>query len=255
MEISVTISVGGDDIDVSLLSAMQSFLENETIAGLCAIERGGDFLHLHFQMIVQLWMSSLISTNKRIKQYLGWDKHSPSGAIVLCRGLKQRNMHTFEGTLGYCLKDHGKEHFQMAMHNVDPDQINRGVELYSLYGGDELKKKVYLIPVNIFNRAFMLWKYKSMHPLGSDFLSTLHKMLKTGRYYPSSSWVTPYQGRGMELGKTKALWRCIVHPSTTTYQDVISVFINSQMYTTTHPLADWFLSRWQGVERCIIACM
>ncbi|MCO5556743.1 hypothetical protein L7F22_010295 [Adiantum nelumboides] len=48
IEASVTVSVGGVDIDVTLLARMQDFLHKETYAGLCAVERGGIAFNLHF---------------------------------------------------------------------------------------------------------------------------------------------------------------------------------------------------------------
>ncbi|KAI5075760.1 hypothetical protein GOP47_0009836 [Adiantum capillus-veneris] len=125
MEVSVTVSVGGCDIDVALLASMHAFLERDTAAGLCALERGGTLFHLHFQMVMRLWTSSLVAANRKVKQYLGWDKVVPAGGMVLCRALKQRNMHTFEGMPSYCLKDQDQPYFQVVMHNIHADEINK----------------------------------------------------------------------------------------------------------------------------------
>ncbi|MCO5609496.1 hypothetical protein L7F22_063724 [Adiantum nelumboides] len=50
LEVSITISVGGGDIDVSLLACMNEFLKKETCADICSLERGGVAFNLHFQM-------------------------------------------------------------------------------------------------------------------------------------------------------------------------------------------------------------
>ncbi|KAI5076076.1 hypothetical protein GOP47_0008141 [Adiantum capillus-veneris] len=70
-------------------------------------------------------------------------------------------------------------------------------------------------------------------------------MLRSGKYYPSSSWITPFQGRGMPMKKIKALWQCMIFPSTVSYQDVIDIFVLDEAYTNAQPRVDWFLRRWQ----------
>ncbi|MCO5600128.1 hypothetical protein L7F22_054236 [Adiantum nelumboides] len=142
MEASITISVGGGDIDVGLLACVQTFLESETLAGICSVERGGTLLHLHLQMVVRMWSTSLVAINKMVKNYLGWANAPPPGGIVICRALTQRRLHTLEGIIGYCLKDNGQAHFQVVQHNMTTEQINQGIELYMLHGYDEAKNKV-----------------------------------------------------------------------------------------------------------------
>ncbi|MCO5572801.1 hypothetical protein L7F22_026560 [Adiantum nelumboides] len=100
-ELSITVSMGGEDIDLDLFPKVKTFLEEECVARLCSVERGGIVFHLHFQMVVRIMASLIIAVNKKIKTHLGWDKSSPAGANnVLCRALKQKNMHTFHGMLG-----------------------------------------------------------------------------------------------------------------------------------------------------------
>ncbi|KAI5077599.1 hypothetical protein GOP47_0007423 [Adiantum capillus-veneris] len=245
-ELSITISVGGADVDTGLLPVLKEFLEKETIAGICSIKHGGTVFHLHFQMVMRITSTSIIAVNKKVKTYLGWDRESPVGATVLCRALKQKNMHTFQGMIGYCLKDVGKDHFENVGHNISPHDINKGIELDTLHGADDLKNKVCLTNTNVFDRAFMYWKYSLNHPFGHDFLGTLHRMIKSGKYYPSSTWITPYQGHGMEQRKIAVVWKCMAFPSTVTYNDILDIFV---LQGATHPRLDWFLNRWQNTER------
>ncbi|KAI5064566.1 hypothetical protein GOP47_0021236 [Adiantum capillus-veneris] len=200
-------------------------------------------------MVIRIWETSLIAVNRKIKAYLGWAKSALADTMVLCRGLKQHKMHTFEGMVGYCLKDQDEPHFQKVVHNITSNDVNAGVELYSLYGADELKNRVFLTPTNIFDRALMYWKFKLRHPAGNDFLSTLHIMVKSGNYYPSSCWITPYQGRGMHLPKIKALWRCMIYPSIATYEDILNIFVNDDVYANTQSRVEWFNSPWQDMQR------
>ncbi|MCO5606004.1 hypothetical protein L7F22_060191 [Adiantum nelumboides] len=61
MEVSVTISTGGGNIDVILLACMDDFLKKETCAGICSVERCGVVFNLHFQMVAKLWAKSFSS--------------------------------------------------------------------------------------------------------------------------------------------------------------------------------------------------
>lgn len=45
---SVTIAVGGNGIDVTLLLNLRRFIEEHCIAGLCVVKRGGALSHKHF---------------------------------------------------------------------------------------------------------------------------------------------------------------------------------------------------------------
>lgn len=53
IEASITIAVGGVDIDVRLLVDLRKFIEENCIAGLCSVERGGAVMYKHFQWVVR----------------------------------------------------------------------------------------------------------------------------------------------------------------------------------------------------------
>lgn len=167
------------------------------------------------------------------------------GGVVMCRALKQKGMHTFHGMLGYVMKDMDEIHYQNISHNVTAEDLSRGFDVYSLFGGDELKHRISLTTSNIFDRAFMYWKFHLKHPIGNDFLGTIHNMIRTGKYYPSSSWITPHQGRGMPLNKINALWNCMVYPKETSYNDVKQIFVQQDEPRENQPRIDWFNSRWK----------
>lgn len=54
MELSITVGVGGTNIDVSLLTKMDALLQSSCSVGVCSMERGGALSHLHFQMECRL---------------------------------------------------------------------------------------------------------------------------------------------------------------------------------------------------------
>ncbi|MCO5576548.1 hypothetical protein L7F22_030360 [Adiantum nelumboides] len=245
IEASVTVSVGGSDVDVGLLPCMEEFLRKETCAGLCAVEWGGIAFNLHFQMVVRIWATLLIAINKKVRRYLGWDTDKPAGGLILCHALKQRNMHTFRGMVEYCMKDRDEPHFQKVDHKISVDDQNDGIELHSLYGADALKNKVCLTPVNVFNRSLMYSRFKLNHPTGNRFLDVLERMVRSGHCYPSSHWIIPYQGQGMSWSKLNALWKCMTFPLSVTKRDIRVIFVAKDMQSNVQPRSDWFHARWQ----------
>ncbi|MCO5586795.1 hypothetical protein L7F22_040737 [Adiantum nelumboides] len=206
IEASVTVSVGGCDVDVGLLPCMEEFLCKETCAGLCVVERGGIAFNVHFQMVVRIWAMSLIAINK---------------------------------------KDRDEPHFQKVDHNISVDDLNDGIELHSLYGADALKNKVCLTPVNVFDRSLMFWRFKLNHPVGNRFLDVLERMVRSGHYYSSSHWIIPYQGRGMSCSKLNALWKCMKFSLSVTEQDIRLIFVAKDMQSNVEPRSDWFNACWQ----------
>ena len=64
-EAFVTIAMGGLDSDIGLLVNLRRFIEEECIADLRSVERGGALTHKHFQMLVKGNFSSLPVLNKK----------------------------------------------------------------------------------------------------------------------------------------------------------------------------------------------
>lgn len=88
----------------------------------------------------------------------------------MCRELRGRGLHTFQGMVGYCSKDIGLIHWDTISKNVSQEDISTGSELYVHYGSPEdMKKRVVLNANNIFSRAATFQKYRSRHPLDTYF--------------------------------------------------------------------------------------
>jgi hypothetical protein len=90
-EVFVTIVVAGIDIDITLLVKLRKFIEEECMAELCSMERGGGLTHEHFQMVMKGNFSSLMVLTKKVKVCLGWDVGPPTGHVVLCKWLRDKD--------------------------------------------------------------------------------------------------------------------------------------------------------------------
>ena len=58
-------AIGGLDFDIGLLVNLRSFFEEQCIASLRFLERGGALMHKHFQMLVKGNFNSLLVLNKK----------------------------------------------------------------------------------------------------------------------------------------------------------------------------------------------
>ena len=110
---------------------------------------------------------------------------------------------------------------RVKLHNITEDDVALGHEEYMKFGAGSLKKKTAVTPRNICDKAML---FTEMHlPNGPlrmlNFQQTLHKMFKTGKYYPSG-WVAPGAGRGLNHERAAAQWRILNDPANTQPEDI-----------------------------------
>lgn len=184
-----------------------------------------------------------------LKSCLGWGKEWPVGAMVMCRKLRNKGLHTFIGMIGYCIKDSDQSHFQTIDHNITAAttaDIALSLEQYSLYGKEESKNRVVLIMTNIVDRVFQWRRFNGKHPLVVDFNKDLYDMIKTGKYYPSASWVVGVSGRGYEPYRMQSLYKMMVCPVDTSRTHISNVFEMPDIYKQLdYPRRQWFGERFR----------
>ncbi|KAI5056359.1 hypothetical protein GOP47_0028177, partial [Adiantum capillus-veneris] len=144
----------------------------------------------------------------------------PQGGVVMCRSMGQVRMHTFTGMVGYCMKDLQKPHLRWFAKGVEAEEIAEVRALHAQYGQGELKHRVALTPVNMFDRAYVYMENFVADREGMSLPHTLLRMLATGRYYPSATWVVPKSGSRMELGRAMAIWQSMKEPTSVTLDDI-----------------------------------
>ena len=52
----------------------------------------------------------------------------------------------------------------------------------------------------------------------------LTRMLQSGLFYPSSEWVVPYKGQGMDAVRAEIAFKVMHNPAQATMQDVQKIF-------------------------------
>lgn len=218
LTLSMTAATKLVDISEADWAAVGAFLQQHTAAGLFAYERGGEYGHGHAQGVVKMYATCPQTVNRQLKQALHWTGRTDVSVCV--KKLTGRCLHTYTGMLGYCLKDEHSLHFRVHRHNVTNAELDEGRDLYLKYGAGNLSKRTQLTPSNIFTKAQV---YYSLH--ARDDRNTvaiqqlLLEMLQTGKYFPSATWVIPFQGHGMDHARAQALWRMYKAPLSVTATD------------------------------------
>ena len=94
-------------------------MNDSSVAGMFALERGGTVSHLHLQGILRMQAKTVRGITAAIKRHLHWDEgRQPPGSRVMCRGLTGNRLHTWAGLVGYCCKDMHEPHFQVCCHHL-----------------------------------------------------------------------------------------------------------------------------------------
>ena len=106
----VTIQRDGADLDVDhAYPKISEWISTYCGAGLVSVERGGTLGYLHCQAVMRFEQPmAAASISRRLNMDLGYkDKDSPQfdQGAVMTRALAQNKLHTFQGMVGYCMKD------------------------------------------------------------------------------------------------------------------------------------------------------
>ncbi len=100
------------------------------------------FSHLHMQMVVKLHISNLKMLNKVLKERLGEmvkEKHQMSMSCTTSKQLQDTSFYTFNGMVGYCMKNIDENHFQIVHHNVNGEMIKVGMLEFVNYKATTMK--------------------------------------------------------------------------------------------------------------------
>lgn len=228
-EYSVTIQAAGRDLDFTRVGPLvETWCKENCTAAFFATERGGRDHHLHLQGVIRttkLRFKTATAVSKQLNATLGFVRgmaHHGAGSVRTC-AVKNNKMHTFDGLVGYCMKDSNQEWFSAFEHNITEEMKANGERLYLQYGADPSTKSfTTLSAYTIFQRASA---FQRLHPHVCDsFRSTLFAMHQSGSYAPDAKWVMSRPGAGMDMDRAEAAWRMMSDPASSTMHDVDMVY-------------------------------
>lgn len=197
---SVTVGLLGENVIKSNIQKLVCLLREHCMAGVVTLEKGDIENRLHFQMVYTACCKSALSFKIIVCKYMGWYDQKdmdPKGRVV-CKTLTNKQLHTFRGMMGYCLKDIRVEHFECVIFNISNDNIIEGKTLHAIFGRSDLKQRVVLTNKNITNRMYVWYKYKVDRKLMSLFLSVLVEMILSGLFILAIAWIIPFIGYDMD---------------------------------------------------------
>lgn len=192
-EYSVTIQRAAQDIDVDrIVQPLDDWVHANTTSAFFATERGEKDEQLHFQGVIRTRRISLHKAalcTKSLKAALELHaKGEYSGKVnVSSRALKNSKLHTFEGMIGYCMKDRGREWYKPFEFNITPQMVEEGLQLYLQDGASEVAKAfIVLSQYSIFQKAAVFHKMYMRAEEDHNFRAVLLEMHKSGKYAPDS---------------------------------------------------------------------
>lgn len=93
--------------------------------------------------------SCLPILHKKMKVCLSWDVSPRTGHVVFCKKLRDEDLHSFKGMIGYCVKGNGEEHYECVHDNVSANDTNDGKMEYVKFGNFGLDNSVSLSHCNV----------------------------------------------------------------------------------------------------------
>ncbi len=142
LEASMTIVLGGSNVDPNLLCKREMFIIKECLARLCALKRGGTLSHLHMQMVVKFHISSLKMLNKVLKEWSGWDDLKKLG--MSCIASSYKTLAYIHLLVGHYMINIYEDHFQFIRHNVSGEMMEVSMLGFFKYKATLVKNQVYL---------------------------------------------------------------------------------------------------------------
>lgn len=240
-EYSITIQKGGADIDVARIQLLlDDWVIDNTTNAIFSTERGEKDGFLHLQGVIRtrvVNLSTPANVTKALKRLLLFTTllQFAGHGNVCTVALKKAKLHTFDGMVGYCLKDGGKPWFTKTLWNISSQMIENGMHLYLQYGSSHSAKNFIVLSFfSLFPRAET---FARLHDDNVSFRRTVLNMHKTGKYAPDAKWIIRGQGRGMDVDRAEGAWRLMREPDIAVQDDVDMIYFDIDVYDARQGLA------------------
>ena len=227
-------------------------------AAFFAMERGPREGGLHIQGVIDIKSTSTQKINGDLKRALVAADDDGHPLNVMVRQLSGRHLHTWIGMVGYCQKDMGQPHYKFHSINVTTEDLDNGVQEYTMHGAGDIKNRQTLDAKTLLQKIELWWKFKvssctlphHMHsiltvlPITSpqtgcdpnmDVITILRDMLRSGHFFPSMSWIIPPGGSGVSQEKLSIMFELVRNWEKTTRSEVRTLFFAPDLrYTNLH---------------------
>ncbi len=223
---SLTVSKTKGDVDSSLLEATHQWIETHCVKGGVATEVGSRAYRLHLQGAFTIrYPKDKIHVDKLCKFYKDIVIKPRKGYKIMIKPLV--GAQSMVAMIGYITKDQGRPHYQLRVHNVTVQDINKGRQEHNaMLANFEENKKVVTLR-SVFIDAFRFIK-RCMDPCIVPLDMCLTYMLQSGEYVLSPDFITSF--RKLDAGECSVYWDLIHHPEECTLDDVRALVFDSRSY-------------------------
>ncbi|KAK9832011.1 hypothetical protein WJX84_000553, partial [Apatococcus fuscideae] len=224
---SVTIAVRGGDVPSGWADRAASWGVSFCEKYAMSFELGGRIRRLHLQGCIQIrsnrdeaYAAVLV---KHLKTYIPILPGAGGTVSFVPFGDTQ----TWSGMLGYVQKDAGQGHYELRTHAISDAELAEGRMTYNTLRLDYEEGKIALAKTSLFKVLYREW-YTQLRPLDVEVDRLLLWMLQTGRYTPSSTWITTPNGSGINFDQARAMWKVCREPETIDLSTVHNLFFHDR---------------------------
>ena len=205
LELSVTLSKSKGHVNPAWLQLIKNWMEKRTVSGAAALERGGKQQHLHLQIMLRMHIAEqdidalkleLKTLSSAGAAATGRVATAPSSSSALGRFCPARThariTRTLTGSLfpcsqnwmmmlGYIHKDQTLPHFKIVLHNINPNEIVKGIAEWQTAKLSYEDDKIMLTKANLFHRLSS-YRLNSDPESNNSFVQDMTNLLNTKKY-------------------------------------------------------------------------
>lgn len=220
---SLTISVRGGHVPTGWFDQAAEWVHLNAASGIVSMEVGGRANNRHIQGAMMLHAATDARTKaaltKMIKAFIGI-RPGMKGHVDFKPFEQGQQM---DYMIGYCQKDTGQPHYQMAKFGISDDEAAAAREAYNAVKLDYEDGHKIINRNNIMKLTYQYWA-TGFKPFAVPLPRILYWMIKSGAYLPSATWVVHMAGKALDMDAAHALWGMITDTKSMRMAHVLAVF-------------------------------
>jgi hypothetical protein len=217
---SIWITKSNADITMYMFQAILQWLGARAVKGAFATERGGQKRQLHLQGFAVLHCPATARGVDMIKASL------KSEIPVPLRCGYRVDVKPFEGAqnatwmLGYIMKDNSEMWWNMGILGYSEADCRTGLNMHCTNKIGRFEDGKTLLNKKDFLHAAFSFYATNLTPLQLSIVQILRFMLLSGRYLPSTSWITPAGDKPLSMSRTQVHFKWAQTSHDTTVEEV-----------------------------------
>ena len=206
LNLSVTLSKKSGHVLPAWLKLVDEWMKLRCEAGAAALERGGRQQHLHVQIMLRMHIAEqdIKMLADELKSLVGWRRGDGSG--IYCQTKEFAPGQTWQMMLGYVHKDSTQPHFKICLHNINSNDIVKGIAEWQTAKLSYEDDKILLTRANLFQRLAS-YRANACPDTDNTFLHDMTDLLNTKKYMLAAMMVT--QAGVMRVPAAEAMYKLV----------------------------------------------